>query len=386
LWKKLELIPDYRIVRQILQTLRNAGYQANDREKLTLNNLLDEQIGKCFWNLKARDELPKGTEFEALQLALGEEIKDNQDQIYLLLALIYDPQSVQLVRENIDSETSEGIAFGMELLDMFLSQDLKAKLIPLLDDEPLEDKFKLLQVIYPRDAYGPVEVVSKILKRNNNLCNRWTKACALYAVQHLPDYEVREGILAHLFNPDRLIRETAAWVVYNKDPQKYEFASLRLPELERVSLRELIRKLRYTRADYADFLLRVEVARFLATLPLFATVRGTVLCDLVDKCRKVEVRQDERLPLQGGFSSSIYLVARGHGKLLTADQTQDLGPTDVFGPLLSAEKTFQPLWVEASSDCLLLEVAENDFCDILSDNLDLAKHLIQLKAGEIAKT
>ena len=87
-------------------------------------------------------ELPKENRYTNLRQAFKEEISHNYEQIFLLLSLIYDTESVSLVKENILSETSEGIAYGIELLDMFINSELKSKLFPLVDDISVHEKIK----------------------------------------------------------------------------------------------------------------------------------------------------------------------------------------------------------------------------------------------------
>ena len=89
-------------------------------------DLLDTEIGKTLWNLCAQDELPNEPHFAYLKAALREELRDNYpDQMALLLSILYDPQSVQLVRENVETGTTDGIAYALELLDLFVDQELK---------------------------------------------------------------------------------------------------------------------------------------------------------------------------------------------------------------------------------------------------------------------
>ena len=379
LWKKLDY-PDFKIVKKVLSSFQSYRYQANASEKLTLTNLLDEQIAKCFWNMKAYAEVPKGDNFNSLLIALKEELTDDLDQIYLLLSLIYDPHSIHLVRENIESETSEGIAFGMELLDIFLSQDMKGKLLPLLDDEPLEDKFNILRIIYPRDEYSESEVLKNILKRNNNLSNRWTKTCALYAIRDLDTYEVGDDLVAHLFNPDRLVRETAAWVLYNKNRKIFEKVSLRLSDSERNLLREAIRKTKNATDYFQGYNLKVEIAHFYNTISLFSKVRGTVLCDLVDKSKKLELKPGEIIDISKGFTPSIFVVAEGIGELVVGSNVVPLKKKAVFGELVSPEYMQGASLYVCQEKSILFEIAENDFCDVLSDNIDLSQALIEFKS------
>src|SRR4029077_13947656 len=104
LWKKIDY-PDKRIVKQILYALPFINYQAKGREALAVKDLLDTEMSKTLWNIAALDELPDEPVYSFLRDAVREEIRDNYDHITLLLSLLYDPESVQLVKENVEAGT-----------------------------------------------------------------------------------------------------------------------------------------------------------------------------------------------------------------------------------------------------------------------------------------
>ena len=145
MWNKIEY-PDKRIVRQILLSFRYFNYHASEKEITNLTTLLENEIGKTIWNLAALVVIPDEVKhFTYLREALDEEISSNFDTIYIILSIMYDPQSVQLVRDNVESGSADGIAFAIELLDLFLNQELKPKLFPLIDDIPVNEKVRQLQ-------------------------------------------------------------------------------------------------------------------------------------------------------------------------------------------------------------------------------------------------
>ncbi len=187
-------------------------------------------MGKTLWNMAALDELPEDrAEFKFLREAIDEEIHENFNQISLLLSLIYDHESVELAMENIQTGTIDGIAYGLELLDLFVDQDVKPKLLPLLDDATTDDKLERLQIYFPRESYNPIQVINYILNRDFNFNNRWSKVCAVHASAYISDFRVSRGLISQMFNHDKFLQETAAWVIYNKDKHIYNTVSERLP-------------------------------------------------------------------------------------------------------------------------------------------------------------
>jgi len=52
----------------------------------------------------------------------------------------YDTRSIQISEENIESGTTDGTAYAVELLDVFLSEQPQTKVIPVLDDLTITEK------------------------------------------------------------------------------------------------------------------------------------------------------------------------------------------------------------------------------------------------------
>src|SRR6185369_10386232 len=98
-----------------------------------------------------------------------------------------------------------------------IDQELKPKLFPLLDQTSTQHKLETLQLFYPRENYTAIQSINYILNRDFNLNNRWTKACAIHATAYMSDFRISRGLVAQVFNTDKLLQETAAWVIYNKD-------------------------------------------------------------------------------------------------------------------------------------------------------------------------
>ena len=159
---------------------------------------------------------------QQIKSTLRWEIQNDIEHIYMLLTMLYDTRSIQLVKENIDSGTTEGITYAIELLDVFLSEQLKQRVIPILDDLTDTERTNRLEIFYPRVKLDSKLVLKFLINRDFAQSNRWTKACVLFqiGIQKIADFKL--DLIAQLFNPDTLIREVSAWAFYQLDPQEYE--------------------------------------------------------------------------------------------------------------------------------------------------------------------
>ncbi|HLZ15795.1 MAG TPA: hypothetical protein VKQ08_02100, partial [Cyclobacteriaceae bacterium] len=332
LWKKIDY-PDKRIVKQILYALRFINYQAKGREALAVKDLLDTEMGKTLWNIAALDELPDEPVYSFLKDALSEEIRDNYDHLTLLLSLLYDPESVQLVKENVEAGTPDSIQYALELLDLFVDQDLKPKLIPLLDDSTTADKLEKLQVYFPRESYNPIQTINYILNRDFNYNNRWTKACAVHATAYIDDFRVSRGLVSQMFNQDKLLQETTAWVIYNKDKQAYNTISERLPYRDKKFLDSAIENNQLLDGLDDGFFLFIEMVMFIKKLPAFNRITGKVLSDLSDKIMPITLNAYDKLMINT-VETPILIISSGQVKLKREnEEIAVLKTNDVFGDL-----------------------------------------------------
>jgi len=363
LWQKIDF-PDRKIVRQILLSFFKNKHKATNKETLVLNDILNDEIGKALWNITAKTELSEHEYNNPLQNALDEEITSSFDFIYMLLSIIYDHESVELVKENVELGTIEGSAYAIELLDIFLDQDMKPKLFPLIDDIPAKEKLDKLQVFYPRQIYEERDTYNYILNRESSNANRWTKACTLYAISANKDIEIDDSIVAHMFNPDPLLAELATWITYKNQPSHY---------------RSVVHRL-WDKADQMDKIVkRVEsnlpivfdVVLMLRKMPEFENFTGLLLSQVVSEMNPVRLKTDAKLNISAR-PDEICVLQHGKARLEQGDIKLNL-PEDsnIVGLLFSNND--EEMNLQAREETLLQTISLNDFFDILTNYPQLVR-------------
>jgi hypothetical protein len=377
LWTKADF-PDKRIVKQIIYSLRYIDYQAKGKERRDVVNILESEMSKAIWNLAAIHELPDTTVFKFLRGALQEEVQDNYNHIFMLLSLIYDPRSVQLVRENLESGDPENIAFALELIDLFLDPEMKPKLIPLLDESPTPQKLKDLQLYYPREEYTPIQVINYILNRDYNYNNRWTKACAIHASAYLDDFRVSRGLVAHLFNRDRLLQETAAWVIYNKDKAFYSRLTERLPKRDKLFLDSSIQNNQLLDGLNDGFFLFIEMVMFIKQSPLFQNINGIIVADLADKISPLDIDTKSKTKLDPEESDEpLIIVAHGRVHLCNNGRiVKTLEKGDVHGEAFTNAPVEPATEMEALERSVVFRITMADLYFLLAHNHEMVQGLM----------
>ncbi len=378
LWKKSDY-PDKRIVKQIFYSLRYTNYNAKGRERRQVMDLLDTEIGKTMWNLCAQDELPDDEHFTYLKAALREELRDNYDQLSLLMSILYDPQSVQLVRENVETGTTDGIAYALELMDLFVDQEMKPKLFPIFDDITVKERMNRLLVYFPRENYNPVQVVNYILNRDFNLNNRWTKMCAVYSSAFIPEFRVSRGLIGQMFNPDKLLQETAAWVIYNKDRAQYKVISDRLPLRDKKFLDSSIENNQLLDGLDDGFYLGIEMVMFIKSLPAFNGIPGSILSDLADKIIPVDLKAHDKIVFNNPDENRPILIV-SHGTLKLREggtEVETMKKGSVFGDLFQEGSTAKITEAEATERTVVFRINLADFYFVMAKHHELVQGLVR---------
>jgi ATP:ADP antiporter, AAA family len=377
LWKKADY-PDKRIVKQILYSLRYINYRATGRQAREVTELLETEVGKTLWNLAALSELSDVEEFALLRSAIREEIRGNYDHITMLMSILYDPEAVQLVRENIESGDPDSIAYALELMDLFVNQDLKPKLLPIFDDSHISKKLDDLQVFFPRENYTPIQVINYILNRDFNMNNRWTKVCAIYTAAFIKDFRVSRGLIAQMFNADKLLQETAAWVIYNKDKEIYKTITNRLPHRDKKFLDSAIENNQLLDGLEDGFFLGIEMVLYLKQLPEFKNINGVLLSDLFDKISPLDLILGERIAVDTKTQTSpIFIVALGEVKLKNGDNiVTTLKSGSVYGDIFQNGEVQPVNMVEANERSIVFQINLADFYFVMANHHELVEGLI----------
>lgn len=369
--------PDKRIVRQILYSLRYKNYQAKGKEALEINNLLDIEISKTIWNLAALHELPDEKAFQFLREALAEEVNANYDMITLLLSLRYDPQSVKMVKDNISSGDPDSIAFALELMDMFIDPGLKPRLFPLFDDTPVEDKLRNMQLYYPRESYTPVQVINYILNRDYNLTNRWTKACAIHATVFMPEFRVNRGLIGQVFNPDKLLQETAAWILWRKNKKIYDTVVSRLRDTEKKYYHATLENNQLAEGLDDGAFLDIERIMLIKSLPNFKGIAGLQISELTQHIVTLELNAGDNLPMQPEHNGAVFIVAHGSVQFhLESGGKVEMVRGDVYGDIFQERSVVPVQAIQAEERAVVFRINIMDFYFVMVNNHQLIEGMI----------
>jgi len=326
-------------------------------------------VHQIAWNLAAQHTIMENNLGISLEKAFEEELRISYNRLYSLLSLAYDANSIHHIRENLESGTSEGIGFAIELLDIFVTDDIKAVLFPVLEDTSTVEKIRQLQVEFPIVIMEPLELLLGILNRDPNLLGTFTKAAAINAFGSIEEAELSDDLLAQVFNPDELLSELAAIQVSRMDKSRFEKVLARLSPDDR---NRLTKQVRDVEDGWEDLIWdRIQVLlknEYLADLPsslLYSIARETELVHLM-------TGQAFDLVGEDGFAK-IGLVRTGEFSLRVDDK--ELGKLSVnefvgILPLIILEKN--KIRIFSTSEGSILVGSQDKMNEMMFDSQELA--------------
>jgi len=372
LWNKIDY-PDKKVVAQVLVALGKCGFKAKNEQITRIKLSIQGDIANFVWNLAALEVIANQKNSETLRQAL---IEDNQhivNHVFMLLSMIYDPHSIQLVKENIESKTSEGVAYAIELIDVFLSDDIKEQIILLLDDLGDSEKLNKFQNHYPQSDLTFFETLKHLLNRDFNQISRYAKICAYLYIGNMKLKNFNLILIANLFNNDWLIKESAAWTLYQSDPDAYLENIKRLSQNEQILLNHAVVN---SDENSEKALTRFQKIELLKQIDIFDKIPGNLLAILVENIKSYELDADQTIDVSNEIHQYFYLVSHGTINLKYNSTSKKQYTT---GELLMEFVKINPsdkVEIISSQKCELLKLDKDHFYDFLAEHYDLSLKII----------
>lgn len=222
---------------RIIETLTTLDVKIPENKFREFQQAVEQKAQLYSWNLEAKRQAANLPEY--LRLALKQEIKKAFNELFSLLSIRYDKSSINQIKSNIESQNSEEIGFAIELMDLFIDEEIKPILFPLLDDIPVEEKITTLSEFFTISIMDNPLLIS-LLSRGANQLSRWTILCTIMAMLEDETTDYSNELLAHVFNPDKILKKTALIVLYQKNPAYFKSVLERFNFQQRTEAEKLI--------------------------------------------------------------------------------------------------------------------------------------------------
>lgn len=217
------------IILAVLKSLSESNFKPQTTvDTRVLNQLLLQNIANTAFNINLRLHLDKIKENQYLAEALDEEIVSNYEILYSIMSLLYEKSTMNQIRSSIELGSNESISFAIELLEIFVDEEIKPQLFPLLEDLSDAERIRRLQTHFPLSKHTALSLLEGIINRDNNYIGIWTKACALKTFNTIEEIKPTFSLKAQMFNNNPLLRENAASILYQSFPKDFDSCLSRL--------------------------------------------------------------------------------------------------------------------------------------------------------------
>lgn len=387
LWKKLNH-PNRKIVSESLTALGKCEFTANQAQSHVLRDIIESDIENLVWDFKAIVTLKEehSSKFDGIIEAIREDINRSYNHIYLLLLMFFNKKSIQLVRENIESGTTENFSYALELLDVLFEEfdkpkELKEKIIPLLDNINDLDRLRRLYRYYPHIDISYKEIVRQIISRDLNYTNRWTKVCAIDFISSekvFNNYQLE--IKANLFNTDELIAEVAANTIFNNDEKAFMASLSRLDKRSQDHLKNIIVGQRYVGSLNLRPHMKFEMIKFLKKLSLFKKLDFATITNLVEFAEEVFFEAEMIVHHQAWDDQCIHILYEGELKLVDQDDRElaSFRTGDLIGECHNHKVKCEACSFVSAEEVILLKFDQNRFYEFTTSDYEIADRLIEI--------
>lgn len=361
------------VSRQALLALREAKFQATAGNINRILNDIVRLINIMSWNFAAYASLYKGTRFQLLTDALSAEIEDNYTTLYHLLALAYNPASIGNIKNMLQEGSDTDISFAIELLDQVVNEEIKQVFFPVVENISVKERFKQLQYFFQATKESPQNLIQDIIARDFNQISLYTKACAIFSTLLLEEAIPVQDIIASIFHPNQLIRETAAYVLFKTSPETLESVYARLEPGHVADIKSVLCHME----NGIPYLL-VDRIGFVKKSGKMHGISEDVLCEIARSLEIHYLSKDEeflikREDVHYAFMVIIDGTAQIHnssGKVFTFDKNEI-----IYSDLFVEDNTFT---LRALTDLRLYSLEQEVLNSLMFDYIDFRNSVLEM--------
>jgi ATP/ADP translocase/CRP-like cAMP-binding protein/HEAT repeat protein len=300
-------------------------------------------------NVFGQNRLPAGS---TLALALEQKLARIKDRLYRLLALIYPWRDIAAAQWTIANGDSRSRASASEYLDNILEGEVRKRIMPVLEEMPVEEKVRRGNVFLKTRPRDVEETLLQLINDDDQV----VAAAAIDTVRAHKIWALAddiEHVLAHRDVRDWYVFEAASWAL----------AEQRMPAERR---REL----------WHEPLPAAELATRLRELPLFASLSIDELFRIASTARQVRHDPGSVLLEEGEVPETIHFLLDGR----IVASSRDGAPRAIVAPAalgFTEALSGMPMPETMRTDGLAvtLVMRRSELRTLLADNVDLVSGL-----------
>ncbi|MEE2636722.1 MAG: Npt1/Npt2 family nucleotide transporter [Acidobacteriota bacterium] len=308
-----------------------------------------------YHNLFVRSGLPRDS---VLALTLDQKLARIVDRIYRLLSLLYPWKDISAAKWATEHGDARARSSAFEYLDNILASQLRSRLMPVLEDMPLDEKVRRGNVILKT---RPRDVEESILR----LVNDEDQVVAAAAIDFVQEKELSgltddvEFVLAHRDPRDWYVFEAASWTLAS---QKFTSARRRELWLQPLPAAALVGRLRH--------------------LPMFSSVGIDELFRIAGAGHQVRHEAASILLHEGTIPDNLHVLLDGRVVATTRQEApREITPPETLGFRELLNGNLMDRTIKTREPCVSLRLSTDEMRTLLADNTDLVQGLFRTLAG-----
>lgn len=377
-------VPDAAVRNSVLVALSLCGYRAQDDRLQRLQDHIAAEVEHATWALAALADIADDPAVCLLQSALQHEIDQLRRRLFLLLSFIYDTQSILRAWENLAHESAEKRAYALEIIDVFVSQELKAMLFPLVDELSPAQRLQQLSDHFPQFRLGCNQRLREIVTQPRKWTHPWTQACALYTMAQLAGGGFVDVVKSALAMPDPLVRETAIWTLAKLDPAMCRHYAQEMRHDPHPQVIRALQQIDTQEGGHDMMLATIEKVIVLKTVNIFTEVPDEVLAEVASILDEVEMSAGETIFEKGDIGQCMYIIVDGSVRVHDGEHAiARLGERDIFGELAVLDLAPRSASVTAIEDTRLFRLDQDAFYELMADRIEVARGVIRVLCRQV---
>jgi ATP:ADP antiporter, AAA family len=299
-------------------------------------------------NLFRRGGLPADS---LLGQALEQKMDRARRRIYRLLSLIYPWKDIVAVQWTMTRGDAKTRASASEYLDNVLTGELRRRVMPLIEDLPIDEKVRRSNVLVKTRPRDVEETLLQLINDEDQV----VAASAIDLVRQAKLWALGddvEHVLAHRDARDWYVFEAASWAL----------AERRMPAERR---REL----------WLEPLPAAELAGRLRALAMFAFTSVEELFRLAGNSRQVRHEQGEVLAQAGSTPEAVHLLLDGAAITQTDGTPRTIEAPAALGLIEALQGQPMREGLRAGPRAVTLALSADDLRTLLAENTDLVAGL-----------
>ena len=343
----------------ILNRLEHLGYYPESTEdKQLLSGLVRQESSLATWLLSCLRALPTCQDFGLLSRALEEESHRCRNRI-LSLASLFGPIRIRGgLHRGITGDDRVRHAYTLEMLDSFLSGDLKELIFPLLEDLPQNERLERLSRVHPGLEVEPSQVLEAVAGKEDVWISPWPRAVAVYLMGksgNPPNKALLSRLKGHRAP---LLAETALWTLSGIKSRGDHGRD-------------------HSEPGQGGTMLTIEKAMILNEVDFFSGLPGELLSEMAAAATEMDVQAGRKVVADGEYSSAMYVVASGRVRVHEGEKViRELAERRSFGTRCALDPRDRSSSVTAMEDSLLLKIEHEVLFEFIAESPALANRII----------